>query len=488
MEIIMNSFVNAVNTVPVKTRTENGMVAQESTMSAVVDFFYNVGALRASGRNVIPYFVKAYVQDADMALRIAQWARDVRGGAGERKIFRDILVYLEKNERDVLLNTNFLSNVPKIGRWDDLLVFTDTEVRNKAFGLIKIALDEGNGLCSKWLPRQGEIAAQLRTYMGMTPKQWRKTLVSLTNVVETAMCSKNYEDVNYSHVPSVAMSRYMKAFSRNDADRFVAFRNSLVRGETKINASAVYPYNVIQSLRSGGDVQVNNAQWNALPDYITDANILPMVDVSGSMSCSAGGKGDVTCLDVALSLGLYCADKNKGAFKDLFLTFSGDPELLKLKGTLSQKLNQMNSSDWGMNTNLEAAFGKILETAKAGQVTQEDMPSIVLILSDMEFDTSIRNWNDHAIQMIEREYEEAGYKAPAVVFWNLNSRNGHAPVSYDKKGVALVSGFSPSIMKSILSSADMSSLNAIVVVEDAVMIDRYNYLAYPTCVRIGWAI
>ena len=471
----MNTFVNAVKTVPVEARTENGMLAQESTMSSVVDFFYNVGALRASKRSVTPYFARAFAENSDLALRVAQWARDVRGGAGERQIFRDILLYLEKNERDVLLNTNFLNNVANVGRWDDLLVFeNDPEVKSKAFDLIYAALKAGNGLCAKWMPRKGAKALELRNALGLTPKAYRKTLVGLTKVVETPMCAKDYGNINYSHVPSLAMSRYMKAFTKNDSDRFVAFRESLKKGEVKINASAVYPYDIIKTIKSGGDKEVASEQWKALPDYMNDANVLPMVDVSGSMGVSVGGNANLQCIDIALSLGLYCADKNKGAYKDMFLTFSESPELLVLKGSLHQKMEQMNRSKWDMNTNLHAAFDRILDVAVKGKVSAADMPQIVLILSDMEFDACAQ-FDDSAMKMIRRKYEAAGYKVPTVVFWNLNSRSGHAPVSFNEKGVALVSGFSPSIMKAILG-ADMDTLSPESIVRDAVMVDRYNYL------------
>lgn len=466
-----NAFVSAVLSTPVEARTANDMKAQKSTMSKVVDLFYAIGASR--GNNILPQFEAAYQADRDLALRIALWARDVRGGAGERQLFRDILQHLEKNHADVLRTTGLLNKVPELGRWDDLLVFQyDPEVKFLAFALIKEALDAGNGLAAKWMPRKGLLANELRKVWGLTPKAYRKLLVGLTNVVETPMCAKDYSRIDYSHVPSVAMSRYMKAFSKNDADRFVAYREALKKGETKINASAVFPYDVIKSLRAGADHAVCDAQWNALPDYMNDANVLPMVDVSGSMGCIAGKNPNLTCLDVSLSLGLYCADKNKGSFKDLFLTFSGSPELLQLQGSLSQKMMQMNMSEWEMNTNLHAAFALVLKLAVDKKVPAADMPSILLILSDMQFDACIQ-YNDSAMEMIRRKYQEAGYTVPTIVFWNLNDYS-NVPVSYDAKGVALVSGFSPAIMKAILG-ADMDTLTPETIMRDTVCIERYNY-------------
>lgn len=470
MSAALNQFVNAFKTVPVAARTANNMKAQKSTMSAVVDLFYNIGASR--GKNIIPQWEAAYQADADLALRIALWTRDARGGAGERQLFRDVLLHLEKHHVDVLLNTHFMEKIPELGRWDDLLVFTDLDVKPKAFALIQRALAEGNGLCAKWMPRKGKVAVELRNFLGLSPKAYRKLLVNNTNVVETAMCAKDYSRVNYSHVPSLAMSRYMTAFMKNDMVGFTNYRESLKKGEAKVNAAAVYPYDIIKSLKVGGDVSVNDAQWAALPDYMDGTNVLPLVDVSGSMSCGAGRNPSVTCIDVALSLGLYCADKNKGAFKDMFLTFSSKPELLQLKGTLSQKMVQMNRSHWEMNTDLHKAFERILNLAVSASVPQEDMPSVLLVLSDMQFDQCTRH-DDSAMQMIERKYEEAGYKVPVIVFWNLNAY-GNVPVSFDKRGVALVSGFSPAIMKAVLA-ADFDTLSPETIVRDAVCIPRYDY-------------
>lgn len=468
----MNKFVAAAVSTPTLSRTQNNMKAFADTASPVVDLFYNVGASR--GKDITPMFRRAFATDEDLALRIALWARDVRGGAGEREVFRSVLRWLEMREPQILLETKFLEKVPEVGRWDDLLVFNfNSEIKAKARSLIHNALQSGNGLAAKWMPRKGAVAVELRTEWGMTPKQYRKTLVNLSNTVEQAMCAKEYERINYAHVPSLAMSRYMKAFSKNDAERFVKYRESLIKGETKINASAVYPYDVIKTIRFGGDDTVANEQWKALPDYIDDQNILPMVDVSGSMCCPAGNNPNVQCIDVSLSLGLYCASKNKGAFKDMFLTFSARPAIQKVSGTLKQRMNQMNSSEWGMNTDLIAAFRHILKLATANDVPQADMPSVVLILSDMQFDQCAR-FDDSAMESIKRQYATAGYNVPVVVFWNLNASYGNAPVTFSEKGVALVSGFSPAIMKAVLA-ADFDTLSPESIVRDAVCIPRYDY-------------
>jgi hypothetical protein len=213
-------------------------------------------------------------------------------------------------------------------------------------------------------------------------------------------------------------------------------------------------------------------QWEALENFVGDANILPLVDVSGSMACKAGLRSSFSCMDVAVSLGLYLADKNKGAFKDTFLTFSGSPELVTLKGNIIEKMTQMIKSHWEMNTNLHAAFDKILQVAKKGNVPQEEMPNTVLILSDMQFDQCTR-YDDSAIEMIRRKYTNAGYVVPNVVFWNLNAHS-NVPVKYTENKTCLVSGFSPAIVKGILS-ANMEEFTPRTIMMRVIMQDRYSF-------------
>jgi len=342
------------------------------------------------------------------------------------------------------------------------------------------ALRAQNGLAAKWTPRKGKIAAEVREFFGMTPKSYRKSLVAMTKVVETQMCANDWDNINFNHVPSVAARNYKKAFGRH-TPKFAEYVAALVKGEAgvKVNANAIFPHDVLKGLvntygrktLSKTDLDHITAQWNALPNYVGDASILPIVDVSGSMSCAAGGKGDITCMDISISLGLYLADKNKGVFKDTFLTFSTKPQLMTLKGDIVQKINQMSSSDWDMSTNLHAAFEKILDVAVKGKAPQEDMPAMVLILSDMQFNQCVKH-DDSAMEMIERKFEAAGYTCPKVVFWNLNS-SSNVPVASDKSGAALVSGFSPAIMASLLG-ADVEQFTPEGIMRSTVMVPRYD--------------
>ena len=476
----MNTFVSAVQNQ--SARTTNGMRARKSTASACVDLFFKIGASR--GKDITKDFVAAYVENPEVALRIAQWVRDVRGGSGEREIFRQILKYLDKhNPTDA---AKLLVKVPEIGRWDDIFVVENKDNKAKAFTMLGDALRARNGLAAKWTPRQGKLAVEIRNFFGMSPKFYRKSLVELTKVVEQDMCAKKWDEINFSHVPSVAHSRYKKAFFRNTQEyaKYVAELTKDPKDRTvdvKINAGAVYPYDVLKGVigaynNSYNATELNalQAQWEAMENFIGDANVLPLVDVSGSMTCPTGGYGSkskTTCLDVAVSLGLYCADKNTGKFKDTFLTFSGSPELLHLKGNIVQKVQQMVKSNWAMNTDLIKALDKVLKVAKDGNVPQEEMPEVLLIMSDMQFDQCAR-FDDSAMKAIERKFTAAGYEVPKIVFWNLNAHD-NVPVKYDTRGVALVSGFSPSIMVAVLGG-DTEKFTPENIMLKAIMVPRYD--------------
>lgn len=482
----MNTFVNTIGrpaAKPLVARTLNGMRARATTSNAALDLFGSIGASR--GKNILPAFAAAFEQNRDLALRVAQWARDVRGGAGERQIYRDILLYLEAAEPRLLVESKLLDNLPELGRFDDLLIFTNPEVKYKAYSIVAKALDAGNGLAAKWMPRKGPIAIELRKVFGLSPKEYRKMLVGLTNVVEQTMCAKNWNEINFSHVPSVAMSRYMTAFHRNAPEVFEAYKAALGRndGTAKVNAGAVYPYDIVKMLGGARDLsygsrygenysfnQVAQSMWDNLPDYMNDKNVLAVVDNSGSMQSQVGDTS-VTALDVAASLGMYTAQKSKGAFKDLSISFSDDAKFVQHAGTVEKRLEAVCSAKWG-STNLHSVFNLILNHASVYQVSAEDMPAMLVILSDMQFNSCVR-FDDSAMQMIRRKYEDAGYEMPQVVFWNLMDY-GNKPVKFDDNGFALVSGFSPALMKSLLA-ADIDKFTPESVMLKAVGKERYNW-------------
>lgn len=295
------------------------------------------------------------------------------------------------------------------------------------------------------------------------------------------MCAKEWSKIDYSKLPSKAMSDLMKAFSKNDLERFQSYLTSVEKGEAKINAGAVYPYDVVKNLKQG-NTKGANVQWDALPNYMetSEERILPVVDVSGSMETPAGQNATVTCMDVAISLGLYISERNVGPFKDAFITFSESPKLQVLGGTLSERYNQLARADWGMSTNLESVFKVILSKAIASKVAEQEMPTMVLILSDMEFNSATNSyrstsaWNPTAQEMIRKMYEEAGYKMPSIVYWNIQSRgDNNKPVQFDTNGTALVSGFSPALLTNLLGGKDMTPFSMMMSVIDS---ERYSVI------------
>lgn len=469
----MTTLLSALQTE--NTFTENGMTTSSSSLNNCVNLFFQIGAMRGKNRlQLTSAFVKAYNEQPLVAMKLLFWARDVRGGAGERQIFRTILSHLADKQTDSLRKN--LKYVPEYGRWDDLLDLIGTKLENDALEIIKQGLKDNNGLAAKWMPRQNvsnrdkkKAYAILRKYLGLTPKEYRELVVRLSKTVEQLMCAKNWDAIEYSKLPSKAMSDYMKAFSKNDLDRFQAYLESVKKGEAKINAGALYPYDIIKNLNNGV-AEGADVQWNALPNYLENNNerILPVVDVSGSMSCPAGNNPNVTCMDVSISLGLYISERNVGPFKDAFITFSSEPQLQFLSGSLSDRYKQLSSADWSMSTNLERVFKLLLNQATQHNVPELEMPTMIVILSDMEFDqannsggnwfgeSTSHDWNPTAQRMIEKMYSKAGYKVPKIVYWNLNARNANFPVKFDEKGTCLVSGFSPALLTSLLSGKDLT--------------------------------
>jgi hypothetical protein len=464
------------------TTTENGMATNSSSLNACVDLFFMIGAMRGQDKQrLIANFSLAFHENPLTAMRILFWVRDIRGGAGERQIFKDIITYLASENPEILGKNLHL--IPEYGRWDDLISLIGTKLESPALDLIKSGIESENGLCAKWMPRKGPVANRLRNFLGFTPKQYRKTLVGLTNVVEQAMCAKDWESIEYGKLPSVAAARYTKAFHKNDSERYNLYLEKLRSGEEKVNAAAVYPYDVIKTLKHG-DADFASEQWKALPDYMegSEERILPVVDTSGSMVTPAGGNPNVTCLDVAISLGMYISERNEGAFKDSFVTFSANPEIQLLKGDLKSRFSQLSRAAWGMNTDLQKTFSHILDQAVKNSVPASEMPTKILILSDMEFDNATRaysywnntdpaEWNPTAQEMIREMYAEAGYTMPSIIYWNIQSRGGNVPVSFTESGTALVSGFSPAILKSICKGEIISPLQ---VMNETILSERYK--------------
>lgn len=461
--------------------TENGAGAYSSTSDKTLDLFFHVNAMRGQSEEAIHgLFEAAFSENPLDAMRILFWSRDVRQGQGERRAFRVLLNWLAVNHPNVLRKNLHLA--PEYGRWDDLFSVFDTDLENAALAIIRQGLvDDKNGLCAKWMPREKsakrELATKIRKYLGMTPKQYRKTLSSLTNVVETHMCAQEWDQINYEHVPSRAMKNYRKAFRLHDEDGFDQFLTAVEKGEKKINAGAMYPHDIMREVfkyvgyygSSATKEQIRSlqAQWDALPNYMegNTKRVLPVVDVSASMSGLP--------MEVAVSLGMYIAERNIGPFEDCYITFSSQPTLQYIKAdNLVDRVKLMCTSNVGYSTDLYKTFRLILDRAVKHSIPEEDMPTSIIIFSDMQFNQACTgNVDGTLFDKIRKEYEKAGYTMPQLTFWNLRAVLSNVPVKMNKNGVALVSGFSPSLLKRLLAEGEFSPMS---IMRQTLDSDRYK--------------
>lgn len=475
-----SKLVSAIRSKPTFSATENGAKTLATSTDRLLDFFYLMGASR--GKDIKAEFSRAYAEDPELTARALLYLRDAREGVGEREQFR--VLFKELARENTKLALAVLRALPEVGRWDDVAEATITgnpTVDVLALAMIGNALRAKNGLAAKWMPRKGMLAVALREGLEMSPKQYRKTIVGLSNTVEQQLCAREFTNINYSHVPGVAAARYQATFARHDPKGFEAYKAALIKGTdktVKVNAGAIFPYDVIKGLKHG-DETVANTQWAALPDFTAGSkeSIMCVVDSSGSMTSPIPGS-NVTALDVAVSLGLYLSERLKGIFKDTFITFSQRPILQHLKGTLKNRMQGMITGEVA-NTNLQAVFDLILGAAVKHRLGQEDLPSKVLIISDMEFDSATSTGYGYYnkkeptnFKAIKEKYKTAGYDMPQLVFWNVMARNTtNVPVKATQQDVALVSGFSPAVVKSVLGNKSFTPRD---VMLDTLMQERYN--------------
>lgn len=448
------------------TRTENGAVALNTTGGACLDLFGTVGALRDAEENrIYALFAEAYREDALTATKIAFYARDIREGLGERKTFRTILLYMAQEHPEALRQNLDLIGV--YGRYDDLYCLIGTPLEEDMWAAMKKQFEEdrenlerGNAisLLAKWIKtadassentrRLGILTAQKLGYSVYDFKRIVRRMRKHINVVECLMTADRWEEIAYSEVPSRAMMIYRKAFARHDEERFQTFINKAVSGEEKIHSAALYPYDIVQKiLYQGENSKVLEAQWKQLPNYVEEGtNAIVMADVSGSMTCS-GGRPMAT----SIGLAIYFAERNTGAYHNLFMTFSGNPQVVELRGkTLAQKIANVSMADWAMNTNLEAAFEKVLQIAVSNHTPQSELPKSIIVISDMEIDQcGNREWTFY--DKMAHRYARYGYEIPNVIFWNVNSRSNVFHADKNRRGVQLCSGQSVTTFRQLMS-------------------------------------
>lgn len=459
----MNKFFDALQTKD--ELTENAMPTHSTSGSYLVDLFFKMGGTRnVSPDNLIPWLIRSLNEDTLLTMKAIFYNRNIRGGQGERRSFRIFWRYICQNYPEYARSN--IENVPHYGRWDDLLAGLQTPAEKYILEFILFSLKNGDKLCAKWMPREstptskkkyGEIAKYLMKNWGLTPKQYRKLLSGHTEVVENLMCENEWGKIDYNKVPSIAIFKYRKAFGKHDNERYLEWIESLKKKDStaKVHADAIFPHTIFQPILRAvtgwqrkridkSELDFLQAQWDSLPNYIPDGeSFIPVCDVSGSMNGLP--------MEVCVSLGVYLSERNKSIFKDGFITFSNRPQLQILNGSnLYEKAIELVQAKWDMNTNLERVFNLILNKAVQAGLSQKDMPRNILILSDMQFDRCVQGGNQTAMEMIRNKYKEANYEVPNVVFWNLRTSIG-VPVKFNEAGTALVSGFSPSLMKNLLN-------------------------------------
>ncbi len=450
------------------TLTKNGAATYASTGSDCLDLFAAIGALRgAADRKIIGRFVRAYTEDPDTAMKLLFFARDVRGGLGERRVFRVIMKWLAANEpASVRKNIGY---VAEYGRWDDLLSLMDTPCEKDMLTVLRDrfardmeALETGGevSLLGKWLPSVNassratvSCAKRIARAFGLNDAEYRKALVSLRariRIIENSLRERDYT-FDYEKQPSRALFKYRKAFIRNDGKRYSEFLSAVEDGKAVLHADNVAPYELVEPYlgdywheshsfmrdMTPEEKKALNATWASLPDFAADEDALAVVDTSGSMYCFS----EPLPAAVALSLGLYFAERNRGPFRNHFIEFSARPQLIEIKGdTFADRLRYAASFNEVANTNLEAVFDLILKAAVENRVPQEELPARLIIISDMEFDACVENAGAVNFKNAESKYAERGYRLPQIVFWNVASRNRQQPVLAGEQGVALVSG------------------------------------------------
>jgi hypothetical protein len=442
------SFLDQLRQTTNTAATENDAVTNQSTLDPVLDFFSRAGAMRGRIDEATVLFNRAYAQDSVMALRALFYLRDVRGGQGERDMFRACLKLVPKE----VLQKN-LACIPEYGRYDDLFTLDATLV----IPFIKEQLQKDTesmkkgdsvSLLAKWMPSENtssektqKLARVYAKALGLKPIQYRKTIVALRKhitLLEQKMSQNKWKDVEYDKIPSQAFRKHTKAFRRHDEERYGAFLEAVQSGEKKIKTSTLYTYEVFDTIQK--DEQAANAMWVSLPDYTNGQNALVMADVSGSM--------DGRPMSISVSLALYFAERNKGPLGGFFMTFSNTPQMVQVLGdTLSEKLQNIENAQWDQSTNLEAAFMAILQAAKSTGAKGDDMPKVLYVISDMEFNQCVHNGGLSNFENAKALFAEAGFTLPHVVFWNVDSRNDQSPALKNEKNVSLISGSSQSAFK-----------------------------------------
>ena len=504
----MNNFINAMKKANNYTTTENGAVAVKSTTNAIVDLFGLIGSLRTrSEKDVINLFMNAYAEDKELAIKMLFYARDIRGGLGERQTFRTIARYLaSRDTENMRLNLHL---IPEYGRWDDLYVFVGTPLEDdmfKLFGKQLIADIETSteavrsntykpiSLAGKWAKSLSASSAESKRLARLTAEKiglyssdgrniyekyflYQKALSFLRkylNVTERFLSTKQFNKINFEQVPALAMRRYREAFKKHVPELYQEYLDSVQKGEAKINASTLYPYDIVRPYVNHKDMDPTlEAQWKALPNYVEgENNFLVMADMSSSMTWYNNAQAEAT----AMGLAIYFAERNKGAFHNIAMTFADEPEFIEFKDNqnLYEKVTHMFSTRVGYSTNIWAAMTMIHNVAVQNNLPQSELPKSLIIISDMEFNpiyTGSDSKNTLFYDKVKELFENDGYEVPNIVFWNVQGRNNTFRIDKNAYGVQLASGSHPSVFKALIDNVGLTPYDMVVNVLNS---ERYS--------------
>jgi len=469
--------------------TENGAFAYDSTaQGALLDLFSQIGALRPRTESEITRkFAAAFREDALLATKMLFYAGDIRqGGLGERRTFRICLRWLAEKHPDIVLKN--IELIPYFNRFDSWFVLVGTDCEKAMWELVAKTLTADvkamkastarkhvpASLLAKWMPSENTSSVKTRDLankaikaLKLTPRSYRRMLSALRkhiNVTERMMSAGEWGAIDYAKVPSYAMHNYGSAFAKHDHERFDAYLKSVSKGETKINSSVLFPYDLVEKYLGGyysgygvraGDCRVAaeenavvEAQWKALPNYLTKpVNAVVMADVSGSMS----GRPMAT----SIGLATYFAQHNTGWYHNQYMSFTDSPHFINIPegASLLECVKKVASAGVGYGTNLQAAFNEILDTAVRYRIPAKDMPKTLVVISDMEIDHYMRpgrHWD--FLKVMEARFNANGYKLPKIVMWNVNARKDTV-LSQDEHTI-FISGQSPSSFKTLCQNLD----------------------------------
>ena len=462
-------------------KTNEGSFTNEHSLDHALEFFSKGGSAFEKAKKfyagsdgdstpekILSLFIKSWIVDKILTLKILFWVRNVRGGAGNRSGFRTCMNWLAQNEPDWVVAN--ITQIPELGRWDDLECLYNTKVESYAVAFWVKSICEGNGLAAKWAGRKdNKLIAYFRNnilkeknHKANSVSIFRKVLVSNTKVVETQMCAQNWSEINYQHVPSVAMARYTKAFFKHDESGMLKFKEALVKGEAKINASVLFPHDCVRTVDNNGDAGIADAQFAALPNYLegTDQRIMCLADSSGSMDIQVSGS--VKAVDISKGLSLYCSDKvgKSNPFYRKFMIFESESKLVSWESmTFSQAVKSRTIFDGACgSTRIDKAIMSLLSMGKMFKATKDQMPNVLLVISDMQFSQGVSNARNTEVETCMQEWDKAGFARPKIIYWNLSTYTGSQATKNDKN-IALISGFSPSLLTSVFQAKDFGPMS-----------------------------